>query len=360
MAIEPLVLESLGPWARSSNELTGAGVRGVLNYTENSFVWISAHMSPSHRNDLTPSNQSQPQNTSHAAIGVKFVAMAGPGEIRLESNQYTPLELQRIAQLCVDEVKRIEKKYSRYDPQSVVSSINAASGQEPVTLDAETQTLLDYAQTLYDNSSGLFDITSGVLRRAWRFDQKIPPHPVDLQALLPLVSWGKVQRQGGSVFLPFKGMEIDFGGFGKEYAADRASLTLQREGISNGFVNLSGDIRVVGPKFNGEPYRMGIQHPRQPNKLLASIPIHQGALATSGDYERFFEFDGRRYCHIINPQTRQPVQGWQSVSVLAPLAIVAGSCSTCTMLLEDRGLDYLSASGFSFLGVDAQGRVHQQ
>ena len=317
-------------------------------------------MSPSFRNDLMPSNQSHPQNTSHVAIGVKFAAMAGPGEIRLESNQYNQLELQRIAQLCVDEVKRIEKKYSRYDPHSVVSCINAASGQEPVTVDAETQTLLDYAQTLFDNSSGLFDITSGVLRRAWRFDQNTPPLPNDLQALLALVSWRKVQRQGESVYLPLKGMEIDFGGFGKEYAADRAALTLQREGIAHGFVNLSGDIRVVGPKFSGEPYRMGIQHPRDPNKLLASIPIHQGALATSGDYERFFEFDGQRYCHIINPQTGQPVQGWQSVSVLAPLAIVAGSCSTCAMLLEDGALDYLAASGFSYLGVDAQGRVHQQ
>jgi len=313
-------------------------------------------MSVSSRTVLTPSQQPAP----HEAVGVKFAAMAGTGEIRLESHHHSPEQLKGIAEQCVLEVKRIEKKYSRYDPSSIVSRINAASGQESVGVDAETQTLLDYAQTLFESSSGLFDITSGVLRRAWHFDQKISPSPGELEALLPLVSWRRVERLGESVYLPLKGMEIDFGGFGKEYAADRAALVLQQAGIEHGFVNLSGDIRVVGPKFSGEPYRMGIQHPREPSQLLASIPIHQGALATSGDYERFFELEGTRFCHILNPKTGHPVQAWQSVSVLAPLAIVAGSCSTCAMLQEEAGLDYLNASGFSYLAVDSKGQIHKK
>jgi thiamine biosynthesis lipoprotein len=294
------------------------------------------------------------------AIGVKFTAMGGLAEVRLESKSLEQPQLESIAQLCADEVKRIEKKYSRYDPKSMLSLINQASGKHAVAIDQETHTLLEYAQTLYDNSSELFDITSGVLRRAWRFDQQTPPSLNEIEHLLPLVSWKLVKRDAESIYLSSAGMEIDFGGFGKEYAADRAALVLQQSGIENGFVNLSGDIRVIGPKINGEPYRMGIQHPREKNKLLATIPIHQGALATSGDYERYFEFEGARYCHILNPKTAQPVKAWQSVSVLAPLAIVAGSCSTCTMLLEHQGLDYLHSSGFSYLGVDSEGQIHQK
>ena len=313
-------------------------------------------MPPSSPNDLSTISPTPGLET----LGVQFTAMGGLCEVRLESKTLVQMQLKSIAELCAEEVKRIEKKYSRYDSQSIVSKINQSSGKQSVAIDPETHTLLEYAQTLFDSSSGLFDITSGVLRRAWRFDKKIPPTASELEPLLPLVSWNLVQRDAQAFYLPFVGMEIDFGGFGKEYAADRAALILQQSGIEHGFVNLSGDIRVVGPKATGEPYRMGIQHPRDKNKLLASIPIQHGALATSGDYERFFEFEGIRYCHILNPKTAQPVRAWQSVSVLAPLAIVAGSCSTCAMLLENGGIDYLESSGFSYLSVDAMGGIHQK
>jgi hypothetical protein len=123
-------------------------------------------------------------------------------------------------------------------------------------------------------------------------------------------------------------MELDFGGIGKEYAADRAAAVLAQSGVEYALVNLGGDVRVVGPQADGAPWRIGIRHPREPNRVLATIALSEGALATSGDYERFFELEGKRYCHILDPRAGRPVDTFQSVSVVAPLCVVAGSCAT--------------------------------
>ncbi len=138
--------------------------------------------------------------------------------------------------------------------------------------------------------------------------------------------------------MPLAGMELDFGGFGKEYAADRAAAMIHGKGVRHGYVNLAGDIRVVGPKLDESPWLIGIQDPRNKSRTIASIPLFTGALATSGDYERFIEVDGHRYCHIINPRSGYPVTYWRSVTVVAPLAITAGSYSTIAMLKEADGL----------------------
>jgi thiamine biosynthesis lipoprotein len=153
-------------------------------------------------------------------------------------------------------------------------------------------------------------------------------------------------------------MEIDFGGIGKEYAADRTMAAAFDAGIRHGFVNLGGDIRVIGPQPDGRPWRIGIRHPRDPERTIAHLELREGALATSGDYERFFDFEGRRYCHILNPKTGWPPEDSpQSVSVLAPLCTVAGSCSTIAMLHGERAAGYLHAQGLPFLLVDRRGEV---
>jgi thiamine biosynthesis lipoprotein len=152
-------------------------------------------------------------------------------------------------------------------------------------------------------------------------------------------------------------MEIDFGGFGKEYAADRAAALLIEAGVRHGYVNLGGDMRFIGPRLDGRPWSIGIQDPRDPDAVVASIPISQGALATSGDYERYFELDGQRYCHILDPRTGMPVRHWRSVSVMAPMAIAAGSCSTIAMLKQQGGLNFLNASDMGYLTVDDQGQM---
>lgn len=284
-----------------------------------------------------------------------FDAMASRCEIRLAAPDAHTAEL--LSRKAVAEVRRIEEKYSRYRPDSIVSRVNAAAGREPVACDRETMGLMGYAAALFGASEGLFDITSGVLRKAWDFRRPSVPTAQVLEPLLALVGWHNVACEGEEVYLRQAGMEIDFGGFGKEYAADRAAALLIEAGVRHGYVNLGGDMRFIGPRLDGRPWSIGIQDPRDPDAVVASIPISQGALATSGDYERYFELDGQRYCHILDPRTGMPVRHWRSVSVMAPMAIAAGSCSTIAMLKQQGGLNFLNASDMGYLTVDDQGQM---
>ncbi|MCW5633684.1 MAG: FAD:protein FMN transferase [Rubrivivax sp.] len=269
------------------------------------------------------------------------------------------------AQVAIAEVRRIEAKYSRYRADSVVSQVNAAAGNgSPVPVDDETADLLAYADRMYWLSDGLFDITSGVLSRAWDFRAGRMPSHETLHSLRQCVGWSltRLERASGrSTFeLLRPGMEIDLGGFGKEYAADRAAVLLQQRSIGHGFVNLGGDIRLVGPRPDGSPWHMAIRHPRDDERPLATIELSDGALTTSGDYERYFIGpDGERYCHVLNPRTGWPVRAWRSISVVAPLCLAAGSMCTIAMLKSDDALAFLRRQAVDFLAVDAQGQVHR-
>jgi thiamine biosynthesis lipoprotein len=269
-------------------------------------------------------------------------------------------DAQSIAQMAINEVRRIESKYSRYTSDSVVTHVNQQAGLASVVCDDETWALLAYAAKLHEQSGGLFDITSGVLRQAWNFQLAVLPSAENVNAMRAKVGWHKVLLQNQSVFLPDVGMEIDLGGFGKEYAADRAAQVLQAQGVTSGYVNLAGDMRFLGPKPTGEPWMIGIQDPRRPNQVVATLPMVHGGLATSGDYERYFECDGQRYCHVLNPLTGWPVKYWRTVSVTAPAAVVAGCTSTMAMLMEEKGLAFLQATGFDFLAMDHTGKVHMR
>lgn len=287
--------------------------------------------------------------------------MGSPCRIRLAGvDAARAAHAAEAAEAAITEVRRLEAKYSRYREDSVVSRLNGgAGGPEPVQVDDETLQLLAYADQLYDISEGLFDLTSGVLRRAWDFKAARPPKPEQVDALLPLIGWTKVQRHGHEVRLPQPGMELDFGGFGKEYACDRAATLLQAEGLNSGIVNLGGDLRVLGPQPDGQPWSIGITHPREPDGVIASLDIHHGALATSGDYERWFEHAGQRYCHLLNPHTGWPVQHWQAISVLAPACVAAGALTTIAMLMQERALPFLQAQGVAYLAIDAQGSLYR-
>ena len=263
----------------------------------------------------------------------------------------------RHARQAIDEVRRIEHKYSRYRADSIVGRINAAAGGTPVQCDDETVSLLDYADALHSSSDGLFDITSGVLRRAWDFRSARLPSPSEVDAARALVGWQHVERDGSRVRLSQAGMEIDFGGFGKEYAADRAATLLIDAGCRHGFVNLGGDLRAFGAQPDGSAWRFGIQHPRKLDDTIASLDVVHGGLATSGDYERYLEVDGARYCHILDPGTGWPVRHWQSITVLAPLAIAAGSLSTIAMLKQAAASDFLAHCGAAWLTVGPHGEV---
>ena len=285
-----------------------------------------------------------------------FKAMGSACEVVLAS--HTQNEAESMAKLAIDEVLRIERKYSRYTTDSIIAKINQQAGCGAVQCDDETWALFQFASQLFDQSDGLFDITSGVLRQAWDFKNPEVPSSQKLEALLPLVGWQKVVLQDQSIALPLAGMEIDLGGFGKEYAADRAAQVLKEKGVTHGYVNLAGDMRFLGPKPSGEPWMIGIQDPRARDQVVATLPITQGSLATSGDYERYFELNGQRYCHVLNPKTGMPVSYWRSVSVTSPATVVSGCTTTMAMLKEAEGLAFLQATGFDFFAIDHTGKVH--
>ena len=295
------------------------------------------------------------------SCGYRFQAMSSECEIRLDlgGGEREPA-LASAAAMAIAEVRRIEVAYSRYRADSIVARINAAAGQaQAVEVDAETATLLDFAGQLHEFSDGLFDITSGVLRRVWDFRAGRLPEPAALAALLPLIGWSQVEWDGAArrIRLPRAGMELDFGGFGKEYAADRAMAALAAAGLRHGYVPLGGDIRVLGPRADGSPWRFGIQHPRNAEATIASVEMRSGALASSGDYERHFEHGGRRYCHILDPYSGWPVSAWASVSVTAPACVAAGALSTIAMLKGAQALDFLATQGATYLAVDTRMRT---
>jgi thiamine biosynthesis lipoprotein len=287
-----------------------------------------------------------------------FSAMASRCEIRLFAPDAATA--REWSDNGIAEVRRIEAKYSRYRDDSVISAINQAAGDAAVPVDDETAALLEFGARLHEQSEGAFDLTSGVLRRAWDFKSARVPAAHEIAGLLPLVGWQRVDWDGRQVRLPLAGMEIDFGGIGKEYAADRAVARMQELGAQHGLVNLGGDVRIIGARPDGAAWKVGVQDPRgEAGVAIAALPVSAGAMATSGDYERYFERDGRRYCHLLDPRTGWPVANWRSVSVVAPLCVMAGACATIAMLkpVAD-AVAFLNDQGVRFLGIDAEGRRH--
>lgn len=264
---------------------------------------------------------------------------------------------EAIAYSAIQEIHRIEALYSRYRTDSFLSQINlAAQHGDAIEVDDETAGLLDYAYACHKKSDGLFDITAGILRKAWDFSVLHLPEQAEIDQLLPLIGLDTVQWQSPRLSFLVPGMELDFGGIGKEYAADRAAAVCVSLGIEHGLVDLGGDITVIGPHPNQEPWRIGICHPRKPDIPMATVEIECGALATSGDYERFIEIEGKRYCHLINPKSGWPVRGLSSVSVLADQCLVAGSIASIAMLKGPAGIDWLNELGARHIWMDDEGR----
>jgi FAD:protein FMN transferase len=293
------------------------------------------------------------------ALYFEFTAMASPCSLRIETRSERKAQLA--AKAAIAEVHRIESKYSRYKNGSIVSRINAAAGAHVVSIDAETAHLLDFADHLWRISGGLFDATSGVLRQAWNFKTAVLPDPEKLRDTVARIGWEHVQFKGGQCHLDQAGMELDFGGFGKEYAVDRAVHVLQEHGVEHALLNLGGDIHALGshglPERQGQAWQVKIQHPRHEDALLAGLPLSSAGLATSGDYERYFEIDGYRYCHVLDPRTGWPVNDWQSITVLAPNTTTAGALSTIAMLKGAQALPWLDAQGVGYLAVRHDGEV---
>jgi len=281
----------------------------------------------------------------------KFISMGCPCEIGVFSPDSDQARLA-IAD-AEKEVQRLDRKYSHFNGDSYISRLESlASRPGGAKVDTETSALLNYAATQFQISDGLFDITAGYLTRLWR-DRDDLPSPAELDSALELTGWEKLEWTGSNLTVP-AGMRLELGGLVKEYAADRAALLLKRRTLNSAFVELGGDIHVTGPLPDGSPWHMGIYKPKYHEKdrqeAMASIPLSSGGLATSGDYERSCRIEGKLYGHIINPQSGFPVESFQSVSVLAPSCLLAGSMSTLAMLKGLKpGLELLRNSGLAWL-----------
>jgi len=286
-----------------------------------------------------------------------FRAMGGQHELQVWAEDR--LHADRAAKAAITDVLRIEAKYSRYREDSVTAAINRAAGGAAVAIDDETAALLRFGARCHALSGGRFDLTSGVLRGAWDFRRQPSRIPTDdeIATACAKVGWERVEWSDRSVRLSRAGMELDFGGIGKEYAADRVAAICMDHGIRHGFVNLGGDVRVIGTQVDGTPWRIGIRHPRRMRAVIGEVELCDAAVATSGDYERYFEADGRRYCHLLDALTGRPVDHWQSASVVAPLATLAGSWGTIAMLLGEAAVPFLRAQHADYLLVAADGTV---
>lgn len=287
-----------------------------------------------------------------------FTAMGSDCNLYLYSTDASHAE--ETAQAAAAEVIRIEQRYSRYSTDSVLSEINrAAQRGESATLDEETALLTDYAFVCHQKSGGLFDITSGVLRKAWDFSSDTLdtlPAQSAIDALLPKVGMGKIAWEPPRLTFTVSGMELDFGGIGKEYASDRAAEVCVARGITGGLVNLGGDITIIGPHPGPLPWVIDITDPHRPEAHLGNVELFGGALASSGDYERCIVIHGKRYSHIINPVTGWPVRGLAAVSVIADRCIAAGSLCTIAMLKGAEGIQWLAqTANVPYLWVDDEG-----
>lgn len=285
-----------------------------------------------------------------------FVAMGSACSLDLYAPDFETANA--ISAQAVAEVHRIELKYSRYRFDSYLAEINeSARSGRCIFVDSETSDLIDHAFRAYALSKGLFDVTCGVLREIWNDTISGPPRESDIALLLQRVGLEKVIWARPQLTFTVAGMELDFGGIAKEYAADRAVCICRTRGVSSGLVNLGGDIAVIGKRPDDAPWRIGIVDPFGSSAVLATLFLTGGGVATSGTYERYRELNGRRYSHVVNPKTGWPVEGLPSVTVISKTCLGAGMYSTSALLMEEDAQSWLRESGIEHACVGTGGTL---
>lgn len=231
------------------------------------------------------------------------------------------------------EFDRLERLMSVWREESDISRVNRAAGDQPVPVSSEVREVLAVARQISDWTGGKFDVTFGALSDLWKFDQDQDdsvPDPDEVQRRLPLIDYRAllIDDQAGTAFLSRAGMRAHLGGIGKGYAIDRAVRVLRDRGLADFMIQAGGDLYVAGRRGD-RPWRLGINDPRGPGgRSFASVELTDSTFSTSGDYERFFIKDGRRYHHILDSDTGEPARGCRSVTIAAPRAVVADGLST--------------------------------
>ena len=273
------------------------------------------------------------------------------------------------------EIENLDRLLNFFSSESEVSNINKNAGISAIKVSPDTLDVLDMSLLVSKNTEGAFDITIGPVITLYDFYKKIKPEDSAIKKNLSLVNYRDliIDRNKSTAFLKKKGMLIDLGGIAKGYAADKAVEVLKRNGMHAGLVSVAGDIKAFGLKPDGTPWKIGIRNQRiSPNPplvkggkggfaedIMATIELRDMAISTSGDYERYFILNGRRYHHLLNPDTGYPAEESQSVSIITNKALFTDAFATGVFILgPEKGMRVLEKMGFDGVIVDNQGKVH--
>jgi len=256
-------------------------------------------------------------------------------------------EANRLINIAIKEISRIESLISSWDKNSQTTLINYNSGIKPVKVDTELFNLISRSIKVSNLSQGAFDISYASLDKVWFFDKKMQKMPSDDQIANSVAKVGFeniiLNEKEETVFLKLKGMKIGFGAIGKGYAADRAKEILIKNNVKSGIINASGDLTAWGQKPSGEDWMVAIVNPLNKTKVFSWLPIKNKSIVTSGNYERFINFDGKSYSHIIDPRTGYPSQGILSVTIVTENAELADALATSVFVLgEEIGMNMIN------------------
>lgn len=264
---------------------------------------------------------------------------------------------------AVAEITRIEKLISSWDPNSQTSEINRNAGIKPIKVDAELFELIERAIGISRLTDGAFDISYASMDKIWKFDGSMTtmPEAKDIKASVDKVGYKNIllNKELSTVFLKLEGMKIGFGAIGKGYAADKTKALLTSKGVPSGIINASGDMNTWGKQPNGKEWKVAITNPMDKSKSYGLLPITDGAVVTSGNYEKFVEFNGKRYTHIIDPRSGMPSSGIISVTVFAPKAELADALATSVFVMgKDVGLSRINQfPKIECIIIDEKGQV---
>jgi thiamine biosynthesis lipoprotein len=232
------------------------------------------------------------------------------------------------------EMRRVDEAMSTYKPTSELSIVNARAAQEPIKISSELFDLLDTSLEYSRITDGAFDITYASVGYLYDFRKHVRPDEKQIAAALPGIDYRHLELdpKNSTVHFARPGMRVDLGGIGKGHAVDRGIAVLQARGIEHGLVTAGGDSRIIGDRF-GKPWVVGIRHPDRKDEVIARIPLEDAALSTSGDYERYFDENGVRYHHIIDPKTGRSASKVRSATIIGPTATRTDGLSKTAFVL---------------------------
>ncbi|RED22603.1 thiamine biosynthesis lipoprotein [Flavobacterium cutihirudinis] len=301
--------------------------------------------------------------SSHSQVLRKRTTLLMGGRFDISIVDKDSLSAEQNINIVIAEISRIENLISDWKPDSQVSQVNQNAGIKPIKVDREVYELTQRAIKLSEITNGGFDVSFAAMDRIWKFDGSMTeiPSAEAIKKSVAKVGYKNIILDSiqSTIFLKLPGMKIGFGALGEGYATDKCRAMMIAKDVKAGIINGSGDMSTWGKQPNGTPWKIGITNPFNPEKLLAVVPLEQQAVTTSGSYEKFVVFDGKRYSHIINPATGYPVTGLCSVTVFGPDAETANGLSTSLMVLGQKdGLVLLQKyPAYSCLMITDKGKV---